>query len=163
MVYLQRACKTCAWIIPPMQLRSAHIYILSVLHFPRNPTFRSTSLPVLSIQVLHSSRELLFSEMSSISNSPIHELHKRRYSCFFGTDFEILMKGLRAYTLIMIGGLTDVCVHYSFVASARLLFTASLRIVQQGQVRKRTKRHCGRWNIYKRGHVELRKRSSPPL
>jgi nicotinamidase-related amidase len=25
------------------------------------------------------------------------------------------MKGLRADTLIMIGGLTDVCVHYSFV------------------------------------------------
>lgn len=42
-------------------------------------------------------------------------IHKRRYSCFFGTDFEILMKGLRADTLIMIGGHTDVCVHYSFV------------------------------------------------
>ena len=42
-------------------------------------------------------------------------IRKRRYSCFFGTDFEILMKGLRADTLIMIGGLTDVCVHYSFV------------------------------------------------
>lgn len=42
-------------------------------------------------------------------------IRKRRYSCFFGTDFEILMKGLRADTLIMIGGHTDVCVHYSFV------------------------------------------------
>ncbi|MEM7535887.1 MAG: cysteine hydrolase [Chloroflexota bacterium] len=42
-------------------------------------------------------------------------IRKRRYSCFFGTDFEILMKGLRANTLIMIGGHTDVCVHYSFV------------------------------------------------
>ena len=42
-------------------------------------------------------------------------IRKRRYSCFFGTDFEILMKGLRADTLIMIGGVTDVCVHYSFV------------------------------------------------
>jgi nicotinamidase-related amidase len=41
-------------------------------------------------------------------------VRKRRYSCFFGTDFEILMKGLRADTLIMIGGHTDVCVHYSF-------------------------------------------------
>jgi len=40
-------------------------------------------------------------------------IRKRRYSCFFGTDFEILMKGLRANTLIFIGGHTDVCVHYA--------------------------------------------------
>jgi nicotinamidase-related amidase len=42
------------------------------------------------------------------------EFAKRRYSCFFGTDLEILLKGLRASTLILIGGLTDVCVHYTF-------------------------------------------------
>lgn len=40
---------------------------------------------------------------------------KRRYSCFFGTDLEILLKGLNAETLILTGGLTDVCVHYTFV------------------------------------------------
>ena len=40
---------------------------------------------------------------------------KRRYSCFFGTEMEILLKGLKADTLIMVGGMTDVCVHYSFV------------------------------------------------
>lgn len=39
---------------------------------------------------------------------------KRRYSCFFGTDFEILLKGLGAQTLLLVGGLTDVCVHYTF-------------------------------------------------
>ena len=42
-------------------------------------------------------------------------IRKRRYSCFFGTDFEILLKGLQADTLILIGGHTDVCVHYTFV------------------------------------------------
>ncbi len=42
-------------------------------------------------------------------------IRKRRYSCFFGTDFEILLKGLAANTLILIGGHTDVCVHYTFV------------------------------------------------
>ena len=42
-------------------------------------------------------------------------IRKRRYSCFFGTEFEILLKGLKANTLILIGGHTDVCVHYSFV------------------------------------------------
>jgi biuret amidohydrolase len=42
-------------------------------------------------------------------------IRKRRYSCFFGTELEILLKGLKAETLIMIGGMTDVCVHYTFV------------------------------------------------
>ena len=39
---------------------------------------------------------------------------KRRYSGFIGTDFEIVLRGLRASTLVLIGGLTDVCVHYTF-------------------------------------------------
>lgn len=42
-------------------------------------------------------------------------IRKRRYSCFFGTELEILLKGLKADTLIMVGGFTDVCVHYTFV------------------------------------------------
>lgn len=42
-------------------------------------------------------------------------IKKRRYSAFFGTEFAILLKGLKAETLILIGGLTDVCVHYTFV------------------------------------------------
>jgi len=42
-------------------------------------------------------------------------IRKRRYSCFFGTELEILLKGLKANTLILIGGHTDVCVHYTFV------------------------------------------------
>jgi nicotinamidase-related amidase len=42
-------------------------------------------------------------------------IRKRRYSCFFGTDLEILLKGLKAKTLVLTGGLTDVCVHYTFV------------------------------------------------
>ena len=39
---------------------------------------------------------------------------KRRYSAFFGTDFEILLRGLKVDTLLLCGGLTDVCVHYTF-------------------------------------------------
>jgi nicotinamidase-related amidase len=47
---------------------------------------------------------------------PNHEFHivKRRYSGFIGTEFEIVLSGLKADTLILIGGLTDVCVHYTF-------------------------------------------------
>ncbi len=40
---------------------------------------------------------------------------KRRYSCFFGTDLDILLRGLKADTILMCGALTDVCVHYTFV------------------------------------------------
>lgn len=39
---------------------------------------------------------------------------KRRYSAFIGTEIEILLRGLKADTLVLIGGLTDVCVHYTF-------------------------------------------------
>lgn len=40
---------------------------------------------------------------------------KRRYSSFYGTDLEILLKGLKVETLILVGALSDVCVHYTFV------------------------------------------------
>ena len=40
---------------------------------------------------------------------------KRRYSCFFGTDLEILLKGLKVDTLYLVGGMTNVCVHYTAV------------------------------------------------
>lgn len=45
-----------------------------------------------------------------------HEFHivKRRYSGFIGTEFDIVLRGLTASTLILVGGLTDVCVHYTF-------------------------------------------------
>lgn len=49
-------------------------------------------------------------------DGPNHEFHivKRRYSGFIGTEFEIVLSGLKADTLILVGGLTDVCVHYTF-------------------------------------------------
>lgn len=49
-------------------------------------------------------------------DGPNHEFHivKRRYSGFIGTEFEIVLSGLKADTLILIGGLTNVCVHYTF-------------------------------------------------
>jgi nicotinamidase-related amidase len=40
---------------------------------------------------------------------------KRRYSAFFGTDLEILLRGLRIDTVVVCGFLTDVCVHYTCV------------------------------------------------
>ena len=51
---------------------------------------------------------------------------KRRYSAFFGTDLEILLRGLKIDTLILCGGLTNVCVHYTFVDAH------SIRLFLQG-------------------------------
>jgi len=42
-------------------------------------------------------------------------IRKRRYSAFFGTELEIVLKAYKAETLILIGGLTDVCIHYTAV------------------------------------------------
>ena len=53
-------------------------------------------------------------ELRPIGDNEFH-IVKRRYSGFFGTELEILLKGLKADTLILMGGLTDVCVHYTFV------------------------------------------------
>jgi nicotinamidase-related amidase len=47
-------------------------------------------------------------------NRPEFHIVKRRYSGFIGTEFDIVLRGLKASTLILIGGLTDVCVHYTF-------------------------------------------------
>lgn len=45
---------------------------------------------------------------------------KRRYSGFFMTDLELLLKALKVETIILVGGLTDVCVHYTFVDGHQL-------------------------------------------
>jgi nicotinamidase-related amidase len=42
-------------------------------------------------------------------------IRKRRYSAFFGTELEIVLKAYQAGTVILVGGLTDVCIHYTAV------------------------------------------------
>jgi len=96
---------------------------------------RSAGIPVIFIQERHArtladfGRELDGSEgVHCVEDDPDTELveslrpqpdeyfvPKRRYSAFFGTDLEILLKGLGASTLVLCGALTDVCVHYTFV------------------------------------------------
>ncbi|MDO5422691.1 MAG: isochorismatase family cysteine hydrolase [Eubacteriales bacterium] len=97
--------------------------------------FRAKKLPVIQIKEVHRpdmvdfGRELDGSEdIHCIESSPYTDyakltypiegeylISKRRYSAFFGTDLEILLKGLHVDTLYMIGGLTDVCIHYTAV------------------------------------------------
>lgn len=97
--------------------------------------FRAKRLPVIQIKECHRpnmvdfGRELDRSEgIHCIENRPENDyakltypiegeylISKRRYSAFFQTDLEILLKGLGVDTLYMIGGLTDVCIHYTAV------------------------------------------------
>ena len=97
--------------------------------------FRSRRLPIIQIKELHRAdmidfgRELDGSEgIHCLESSPYSDyaqltypiegeylITKRRYSAFFGTDLEILLRGLKVDTLYLIGGLTDVCIHYTAV------------------------------------------------
>jgi nicotinamidase-related amidase len=40
---------------------------------------------------------------------------KRRYSAFFATDLDLLLRGLKVERLVLMGALTNVCVHYTAV------------------------------------------------
>ncbi len=96
---------------------------------------RECGLPIVHVQEIHRKQMVDFGreldgveDVHDLEGTPEVEIHpsmrpidgewliqKRRYSCFFGTDLEILLKGLRAETLVMVGALTDVCVHYTAV------------------------------------------------
>jgi nicotinamidase-related amidase len=41
-------------------------------------------------------------------------IRKRRYSAFFATELDLVLRSYGAQTLILLGALTDVCVHYTF-------------------------------------------------
>jgi biuret amidohydrolase len=41
-------------------------------------------------------------------------IRKRRYSAFFATELELVLKSHGVRTLVLAGALTDVCVHYTF-------------------------------------------------
>jgi nicotinamidase-related amidase len=42
-------------------------------------------------------------------------IRKRRYSAFFATELELVLKSYGVSSLVLVGTLTDVCVHYTFV------------------------------------------------
>ena len=47
-------------------------------------------------------------------------IQKRRYSAFFATDLDLLLRGLGIDTLLVCGFLTDVCIHYTCVDAHQL-------------------------------------------
>jgi biuret amidohydrolase len=69
------------------------------------------------------------------------ELHviKRRCSCFFGSELDLVLRSVQATTVILVGGLTDICVHYTFVdAFQRDLY---VRVVEDAVVGSSPARH----------------------
>ncbi|MEK5061475.1 cysteine hydrolase [Paenibacillus sp. FSL H7-0326] len=94
---------------------------------------RSTGIAIIHTQEIHRKQIVDFGRELD-GNEPIHCLEntneieivdplkpidgefliqKRRYSSFFGTDLDILLRGLKINSLIIAGFLTDVCVHYT--------------------------------------------------
>jgi biuret amidohydrolase len=96
---------------------------------------RAAGLPIIHTREVHRKqmvdfgRELDGAEpVHCLENRPGADFHpalcpidgeftvqKRRYSAFFATDLDLLLRGLRVNTLILMGTLTNVCVHYTAV------------------------------------------------
>lgn len=97
--------------------------------------FRDHNLPVIQIKEAHRAdmvdfgRELDGTEgihclegTKAVDYNPLtkpegkdYMITKRRYSAFLGTDLDLLLQCLHVDTLFLIGGLTDVCVHFTAV------------------------------------------------
>jgi nicotinamidase-related amidase len=43
-----------------------------------------------------------------------YHIRKRRYSAFFATELDLVLRSYGIETVVLLGGLTDVCVHYTF-------------------------------------------------
>ncbi|HWM10661.1 MAG TPA: isochorismatase family cysteine hydrolase [Solirubrobacteraceae bacterium] len=98
-------------------------------------TARRHGVPVVFIQEVHKpslvdiGRELDGAEgPHAIEGKPSTELadgldprpdefliRKRRYSAFFATELELVLRSYGTRTVLLVGGLTDVCIHYTAV------------------------------------------------
>lgn len=98
-------------------------------------TARRHGVPVVFIQEVHKpslvdiGRELDGAEgPHAIEGEPATELadgldprpdefliRKRRYSAFFATELDLVLRSYGTRTVLLVGGLTDVCIHYTAV------------------------------------------------
>ncbi|EHN11471.1 Nicotinamidase/isochorismatase family protein [Patulibacter medicamentivorans] len=96
---------------------------------------RGAGVPVVFVQEVHKrsgidfGRELDGAEgVHALEGDPTTELaaglepvgdeyliRKRRYSAFFATELELVLRSYGAEAVLLVGGLTDVCVHYTAV------------------------------------------------
>ncbi|MDO8188490.1 isochorismatase family cysteine hydrolase [Conexibacter sp. JD483] len=98
-------------------------------------TARANHVPVVFIQEVHKpslvdiGRELDGAEgVHCVEGEPSTELapdlvpgpdefliRKRRYSAFFATELDLVLRSHGIRTVVLVGGLTDVCIHYTAV------------------------------------------------
>jgi biuret amidohydrolase len=120
---------------------------------------RERSIPVVFVQEVHTRTHVDFGRELDGDEAP-HDIEddpstalvpeaqpredeylvrKRRYSSFFGTDLDILLKGLSAETLILCGGLTNVCVQYTFIDAHQLDYY--VRVAKDGVIGSSLRAH----------------------
>jgi len=94
---------------------------------------RARAVPVIFIQEVHKRSGVDFgreldgaegphcveseaeTELAIEPRAEEYHIRKRRYSAFFATELDLVLRCLGAETLILVGALTDVCVHYTAV------------------------------------------------
>lgn len=96
---------------------------------------RAAGVPVVTIQEVHKpdladiGRELDGAEgPHALEGDPATELapgiaprpdeyliRKRRYSAFFATELDLVLRSLGVRAVLLVGGMTDVCIHYTAV------------------------------------------------
>ncbi|MCL5048773.1 MAG: cysteine hydrolase [Firmicutes bacterium] len=92
--------------IPVIHTREVHRY--SLIDFGRETDGSE------GIHFLDSTEDALYIEGFEPAKED-YEIVKRRYSAFYCTDLDILLSALKVDTLFLVGELTNVCVHYTFV------------------------------------------------
>jgi len=118
---------------PPIACENHHQSNLNTI--PVLEKAREADIPIIHLQEIHR-KELVDYGRELDGNETVHNLEgtpevelfeplapingewliqKRRYSGFFGTDLDLLLRELRIDTVILTGQITDVCVHYTAV------------------------------------------------
>ncbi len=59
-----------------------------------------------------------------------YKIPKRRYSSFFATDLELLLRGCGTKHLFIVGGMTDICVHYTSLEAIE--YGYQIHVIREG-------------------------------
>ncbi len=79
---------------------------------------RAAGVPVVFVQDVHGRTTLdIARELDPRPDE--YPVRKPRHSAFFATELDIVLRRMRARTLILVGALTDVCVHLTFADAHR--------------------------------------------
>jgi len=127
-------------------------------------TFRQKNRPVIYTQEIHREQQVDFG-LELAYEEPLHcvegsdgveifqglcpkpedyVIQKRRYSAFFATDLDLLLKGLDCHTLVLVGVATDVCVRAT--AQDAQQYNYRVFVPQECVAGTSIEAHCGALN-----------------